>query len=451
MEEINQSVQKEVIIEVSKAESFSKPVLIEVSKPSENKTNISDLKGIVISMPKTETIEGKNPEFVKTKKIAGSKQSFEGIAGSKQSFEGHQNKINESGVIDLTKGKLKDSIKESQVSKLDILKKLSSGTSLREGLDNIVNGGMGALIVVSNANTESIFQGGFKINCKFTSKRLMELAKMDGAIILSDDFKKILYSNTLLTPNKNLTTSETGTRHQAAERTAKQTGTMVIAVSERIGKITIYYGNSKYVLQDTEELLRRATETMQILEKQREVFDELILNINLLELNNMVSVGDVCSVLERLEMIRKMSNIINEYIIELGKDGIILRMRMREIIKGIEKTEDLIMKDYFLKPLKARQFFEDLSFDGLLDLENIANFLFGCSLEKSIVPKGYRLLSKTHLIREEIDSLIKHFKNLDGIFSADKEFIRRIIKDNPDKLQKELNNLREHIVVGKKI
>jgi len=429
MEEVNQTVQKEIVIEVTKTESFSKPVLVDVIKPSEDKSNIPDSK-IVINVPKVETIEGKNPEFVNEK-------------AKKKNIE--------SGIIDLTKVKSKEGVKESSLSKIDILKKLSSGTGLREGLDNIVNGGMGALIVISNPNTESLFQGGFKINCKFTSKRLMELAKMDGALILSDDFKKICYANTLLTPNKNLTTNETGTRHQAAERTAKQSGGMVIAVSERIGKITIYYGNSKYVLQNTEELLRRATETMQILEKQREVFDELVINMNLLEINSMVSVGDVCSILERLEMIRKMSNIINEYIIELGKDGIILRMRMREISKGIEKVQDLIMKDYFVRPLKARQFFDGMSFDGLLDLENIANVLFGCSLEKSIIPKGYRLLSKTHLTKEEIDSLIRHFKNLEAIFGANKDLIGRILRDNPDKLQKELASLREHIIVGKKI
>jgi len=429
MEEINQTIQKEVIIEFPSTESFSKPMLIEVGKPNDNKSNIPDSK-VVITTPKTEIIEGKNPEFVKPKS---------------------RRKVNDSGIMDLTKSKTKESIKESTLSKIEILKKLSSGTGLREGLDNIVNGGMGALIVISNPMTESLFQGGFKINCKFTSKRLMELAKMDGAIILSDDFKKILYANTLLTPNKNLTTYETGTRHQAAERTAKQSGSMVIAVSERIGKITIYYGNSKYVLQDTEELLRRATETMQIVEKQREVFDELVINMNLLEINSMVSVGDVCSILERLEMIRKMSNIINEYIIELGKDGIILRMRMREINKGIEKVQDLIMKDYFVRPLKARQFFDGLSFDGLLDIENIANVLFGCTVEKSIIPKGYRLLYKTHLVKEQIDVLVRHFKNLDGIFNGSKDSIGRIIRDNPDRLQKELANLREHIVVGKKI
>jgi len=431
MEEVKHIAQKEVVIEVQKIETFEK------QDNSEGR--------VVINTPRVEVIEGKNPNFVSKEK------NFGKINPNIQVGE-----IDSQNIIDLTKNlkekeRSKECIKELQLSKIEILKKLSSGTGLREGLDNIVSSGMGALIVVSNISTENIFQGGFKINCKFTSKRLMELAKMDGAIILSDDFKKIIFANTLLTPNKNLTTNETGTRHQAAERTAKQTGGMVIAVSERVGKITIYYGNSKYVLGDTDELLRRATETMQILEKQREVFDELVVNMNLLEINNMVSIGEVCSILERLEMIRKMSNIINEYIIELGKDGIILRMRMREITKGIEKTEDLIMKDYFLKPMRARQFFDSLSFDGLLDLENIGKVLFSKSLENSITPRGYRILSKTHLAREEIEGLIRHFKNLEGIFGASKESVRRIIKDNPDKLQKELSNLREHIIVGKKV
>ncbi|MBD3252693.1 DNA integrity scanning protein DisA [Candidatus Pacearchaeota archaeon] len=340
--------------------------------------------------------------------------------------------------------------KDTKLSKLDILKKISSGTGLREALNNIVNSSKGALIVVSNQNAGNVFEGGFRINSKFTSKRLEELAKMDGAIILSEDFKKILFANTLLVPNRSYSTIETGTRHQAAERTAKQIGGMVIAVSERKGSITIYYRNSRYVLQKPEELLRRATETLQILEKQREVFDELILNLNLLELNNLVSVADVCTLLERIEMIRKMKDIINEYIIELGRDGLIVRMRMREITQGIENIRDLIFKDYLPKSKKVEQFFDSLSFDKLLDLKNIANNLFRRSLETLIVPKGYRILSKTSLNKDEIESLIRHFKNLDSILNGDEENLKKVIS-NPKKFQKEVNVLREHVMLGKKV
>ena len=359
--------------------------------------------------------------------------------------------LNENGIVELPKIKVKESEKEKTITKADILRKLSSGTGLREALNDIVGGGMGALIVVSNPNAFNVFKGGFYVNCKFSSKKLFELAKMDGAIILSEDFKKILHANTLLVPSMEFESSETGTRHQAAERTAKQINGLVLAVSERRGTISIYYGNSRYVLQNTHELLRRATETLQILEKQIEVFNELITNLNVLEVTNLVSVADVCTILERLEMIRKMTNIINEYLVELGKDGIILRMRMRELTKGIEEKEDYIVRDYIARPSRVRPFFDSLNFDEILDLENISRVLFARPLDTSVIPKGYRLLNKTRLAKSEIESLIKHFRNLEGIFSSEKDALGRIIKENPESLIREISTLREHIMVGKKI
>jgi diadenylate cyclase len=340
---------------------------------------------------------------------------------------------------------------EKKLTKLEILKKLSPGTGLRESLNDIVSGGMGAIILISNPNSLNIFEGGFKVNCKFTSKRLSELAKMDGGIVLSEDFKKILYVNTLFVPDRSLSTNETGTRHQAAERVAKQTNGLVIAVSEKRGTIAVYYGNSRYVLQNTEDLLRRASETLRILEKQREVFDELLMNLNVLEVTSLVSIADICSVLQRLEMIRKMAQIINEYIVELGREGIIVRMRMREVTKDIDKKQEEIIRDYLQKPTKVRQFFDNLSFDGLLDAENIANLLFGDSSEKKIAPKGYRLLSKTNLSDIEIKSLIDFFKNLDGILEADEMSLRKVLKNNSENFRDEFNKLKEQIMLGKKI
>lgn len=340
---------------------------------------------------------------------------------------------------------------EKKLTKLEILKKLSPGTGLRESLNDIVSGKMGAIILISNPNTSNIFEGGFKVNCKFTSKRLSELAKMDGGIVLSEDFKKILYVNALFVPDRFLTTNETGTRHQAAERVAKQTKGLVIAVSERRGTITVYYGNSRYVLQNTEDLLRRATETLRILEKQREVFDELLMNLNVLEVTGLVSIADICSILQRLEMIRKMAHIINEYIVELGREGIIVRMRMREVTKDIDKKQEEIIKDYLQKPTKVRQFFDNLSFDGLLDAENIANLLFGDPSERKIMPKGFRLLSKTNLNEMEIKNLIDFFKNLDGILEADEMSLVKVLKNRSESFKNEFNKLKEQIMLGKKI
>jgi len=356
-------------------------------------------------------------------------------------------------IIEVKKPEVVIPIKEEKkpLTKIDILKKLSPGTGLREGLNDIVKGGLGAIILVNNSKSLNVFEGGFRVNCKFSAKKLAELAKMDGGIVLSEDFKKILYVNTLFTPDRGLSSIETGTRHQAAERTAKQTGGIVIAVSERRGTITVYYGNNRYVLQNTEDLLRRATETLQILEKQREVFDELLVNLNVLEVTNLISIADICTVLQRLEMIRKMANIINTYIVELGREGAIVRMRMREITKDIERIRDFIIKDYLSKPARVKQFFDNLSFDGLLDAENIAHLLFGDAPEAKIIPKGYRILNKTSLNENEIKNLINYFKNFEEILNADELELQKVLKNHTGSFKEELNNLREQILMGKKI
>ncbi len=337
------------------------------------------------------------------------------------------------------------------LAKIEILKRLSSGTELREGIENIVKGGMGAIIVAASPKVLEIAKGGFKVNCKFSSKRLTELAKMDGAIILSEDFKKILFANTYLVPDSNLTSIETGIRHQAAERTAKQINGMVIAVSQRRREITIYYGNNRYVMQPTETLLRRATETLQILEKQREIFNELQVNLNILEITNLVSIGDVCRVLQRIEIMKKMIAIINENIIELGKDGIILRMRMREIIRGLDKEEEMIIKDYKIKQNRIRIFFDSLNFEEILDVEDIGKNLFKESLDKEITPQGFRILHKTSLLKSDIEKIIINFGNLNEIFNADENQIEALLGVNAKNFGKEVNQLREQILVGKKV
>ena len=337
-----------------------------------------------------------------------------------------------------------------ELTKLNILKRLSPGTGLREGLDDILRGKHGALIVIGNPAVANLFEGGFRVNCKFNSKRLAELAKMDGAIILSEDFKKILYANTFLVPDRTLSTIETGTRHQAAERTAKQINGLVIAVSERREKITVYYKNSKFSVQPSTELLRRATETLQILEKQREVFDELISNLNVLEVTNLVSVSDVCSMLQRMEIIKKMADIINEYIVALGREGIIVRMRMKELVKGINKEKEFIIKDYGIRNNKLKQFFE-LNFENLLGADNVASILFGDSSETSISPKGYRILNKTSLNETEIDNLMNNFKNFEEILDKDDGKIKQVLGEKTDVFQKEIAKLREQIMIGKKI
>jgi diadenylate cyclase len=341
--------------------------------------------------------------------------------------------------------------KPKKLTFMEVLAKLSPGKSLRIALDDILEGKTGALIVVDCEELKDIIEGGFRINCSFTNQRLAELAKMDGAIILSNDLKRILFSNVLLVPNSKIPTNETGTRHKAAERTAKQTGTIVIAVSERRNKISLFYEDKKYILENSENLLRRATETLNILEKQREIFDEILKNLNVLEMTRLVSIGDVCSVLQRIEVIIKMIETMKRYLTELGNQGIIIRMRVREMFKGIENLEEQILNDYSNKPQNLKKLLSGITFEGVIDTESLSRMLFENSPDTQIIPRGYRLLSKLNLTEREIKSLIFTFENLSSISESSEEEIGKILKAKAGSFKKEFEALREQILIGKKV
>ncbi len=339
---------------------------------------------------------------------------------------------------------------ETQKLKLiDVLKLVSPGTVLRTAIDDILRAEMGGLIVVFSDGLKEITEGGFNVNSTLTPQKIVELAKMDGAVILSSDLKKIMSANVLLVPDVAIKTDETGTRHKAAERTARQAETLVIAISERRKKISIYYGNLRYILQDTSELLSRAVETLQILEKQREILNELASNLNVLEISGLVVVSDVCSVLQRIEMITRTAKMMERYLIELGKEGWIIKMRVRELLKNIDKERELILKDYRAK--EKQDELTEFSFDDLLELENIAKILFSNSLEDKIQAKGYRILNKIDLKKDVINQIVEHNENLDSILNLDMESLREFLGDDAENFQKNLSSLKEQIMMAKKV
>src|SRR5690606_22471273 len=129
----------------------------------------------------------------------------------------------------------------------DVLRFIAPGTSLREGLENVLRAKTGGLIVIGSCEEiMNIVSGGFSINCDFSPAYLYELAKMDGAIILSGDGKKILFANAQLVPDSSIISNETGIRHRTAERVAKQSGQLVVSISQRRNVITLYRGNVRY-------------------------------------------------------------------------------------------------------------------------------------------------------------------------------------------------------------
>ncbi len=335
-----------------------------------------------------------------------------------------------------------------------ILKKFSPGTSLRNALNDLLRARIGALIVIEKEGLSEIIGGGFKINSRFTPQRLVELSKMDGAIILSEDLKRIIRVNTLLSPRVRISTKETGTRHQAAERTAKQLNTIVMAVSERKNKISIYFGNEKYELEETSEILRRATETLQILEKQKDLFDDSLANLNILEIDNLVYASDVCKVLQRIEIIRRISDIVKRYLFELGKEGTIVSMRLRELTKNISSESRMILEDYFKENFsRIKNVLYEMNFDFLIETPNISRILFEETEDKLVSSRGFRLMSKTGILEKDIEILLNNFNTFDILFNFNKDRLLDVFKNENlvSFIVNELQNLKEKIMTGKKL
>ncbi|MFR2196366.1 MAG: DNA integrity scanning diadenylate cyclase DisA [Clostridia bacterium] len=308
----------------------------------------------------------------------------------------------------------------------NILKKIAPGTPIRDGLENILKARTGALLLFTD-NEEYIKQlvdGGFFINEDYTSSKLYELAKMDGAIVLSADMKKILFANAELIPSSDIPTVETGTRHRTAERTAKQTGELVISISQRRNIITIFIENERYILEDTEVVLNKANQAIQTLEKYKKVFDSKLNILNEYEFNDIVTLENVLSVLQRAEMVMQIVDEIEKQIAELGDDG---RLVDEQLIGGIEKEEELIIKDYLLvedkTPKEIKEEIGNLSYEDLLKEQNIAKILgydiFSDFDEAYVYTKGYRILNKIPRMPATIvDNLAKSFKSLQHIIDA---------------------------------
>jgi len=314
----------------------------------------------------------------------------------------------------------KSELKKEEIT--EILKSIAPGTLLRTGVEGVQKAKTGGLIVIYNDFVENIFEGGFKINVRFTPQRLIELGKMDGAIIISKDLRKILYSNVLLTPNNSILSNETGTRHKAAERTAKQANTMVIAISQRRDEITLFYKGIKYVLRDTNEIIRRATSTLQILEKHREVFEKNKTELDEEELKSNPRISKALLVIQRGMIILKLSETLKGYVIELGAEGTIVKARLKEILQRVEKNVDEVIKDYSkLGFTKSKKILSVLSYDELLELENIKQCLGLSEESDNVLPKGHRILERTGINERDIGILIKTFKNLNSILSVKKE------------------------------
>ena len=308
------------------------------------------------------------------------------------------------------------------------LKIVAPGTNLRIALDGALKTGKGALIVIENEKVLALLDGGFKVNCRFTPQKLIELTKMDGAIILSKDVKKINNANVLLAPDSKIRTAETGTRHKAAERTAKQTGALTIAISERKNEINLFFKNIKYPLRGTDEIRRKVNEQIQMLEKQRELFDKSIEKLDNLELRNYPSLIQAANAMQKGRMILKIADEMKKHIIELGNEGTLHKTRLKELTANVEKETNFIIKDYTKLDLKkSKILIESLTYDEIFDSSNIFKARAYENIKQNHTVRGWRVLSKTSLQESDMAQVIKNTGNLGEIIHSNAQIYYHIL------------------------
>ena len=313
---------------------------------------------------------------------------------------------------------------------LKIFEVVQPGTRLREGLDNILDGNKGALIIIGyDEEVEKILDGGFYLDCEYTPERLFELSKMDGAIILDEKVTKILYANVHLQPDNRFFTDESGTRHRTAQRAAKQLNKLIIAISERKRVLTLYNGEERYKLKSLLELTNEASQALNTLERYRKVLDKSLGNLTILELDNMVTVEDVCIVVQKFELLSRIKKDVFECITELGSEGRLMSLQLEDLLKGTKEEQFEFLSDYYLKGEededieKLKHEISSLNDAEMLDLIKIAGILgigkSASKLDNRIAPKGYRILRKFGKLNDkDIEILIERFEELMKIQEA---------------------------------
>jgi diadenylate cyclase len=312
----------------------------------------------------------------------------------------------------------------------EVLARVAPGTELREGLERILRGRTGGLIILGFDRTvDALCDGGFRLDVEFSPTRLRELCKMDGAVVLDNEVTRILRANVQLMPDASIPTVESGTRHRAAERTARQTGLPVVSVSQSMSIISLYHNGKRHVVADPSTILARANQALATLQRYKARLDEVARALSALEIENFATVRDALTVLQRLLMVGRIADELTDAVVELGTDGRLLELQLDELLSGTPGMREMLVRDYL--PQDPTQEAMDaacgalahVSDAELLDLTAIARALGHPAsadlLDQQAESRGYRLLGQIpRLPPAVLDRLIAHFGTLQNILGA---------------------------------
>jgi diadenylate cyclase len=346
---------------------------------------------------------------------------------------------------------------------LAALRRIAPGTDLRQAIDDIIRSREGALIVIGDPSELSfLFSGGMRLDQPFTPQFLYELAKMDGAIIVNPALTKIAYANVQLMPDPTIPSNETGTRHRTAERVAKQTGALVISISQQRSTISLYVGQARYQLDAVAEVLAKTNQALATLETYGTRLAQVLTRLTALEFQNAVVLDDVLVVLQRAEMTTRMAAEIERDCVELGAEARLIRMQLHELVGDVPAQRAAVLYDYHVEGPGPRA---ELALEGLhalpyrqlLEFERLAELLGYPRdvnpMDHSVSPRGFRILSHIPRLPEGVVKKVVHDMNdLESIVRAsqrDLEAISGVGTVRAREIREGLRRLQEHNLVDR--
>ena len=314
------------------------------------------------------------------------------------------------------------------------INQLLPGEPLRLGVDLIANKNAGALIVIgTSSKLDKISSGGITLNnCSYSPEMLSELAKMDGAIIVSEDVGKILKANVHLNPDDKIQTSETGTRHRTAQRTSSSINLPVVAVSEESSTIKVFDNSEVVELEESSAILGRVNESLQSIDRMRRRFDEAVTNLGELELENSLTNQEVLQVIQRGELLTRLASQVRLEAEKLGTEAGLITIQIDSLESGVTSTLNLVLKDHlpgrkFRVTSKVLDEISELSYQELNTIDYLGSILAKLPLDDISVPRGYRVLARLPDLPDNLhDSIVQKYKSLPKLLSAPTEKLYEI-------------------------
>jgi len=330
-------------------------------------------------------------------------------------------------------------VKDSEL--VERVRRIAPGKPLRHALNDIQQARTGALLffVADILECKGLVQPGLILEAPFTPYRLYELAKMDGAIVVSEDLSTIIAANVQLTPDTSIHTNQTGMRHRVAERMSKQTGKMLIAISKRRNTITLFFKDHMHVLAPVEILTAEVNQRVRTAERYSQAFLNGLETVDSLERANVLSLYEVMRTLEKGLLTVLVSKEAELPIAELGDQGRLAEMQLSEILYEIQEDLENLTLDFSREQIKNDEIdkflsrFSTLSEREILNSSTIARLMgyeqltVAQMMEMNVKSLGIRFVRQIPRIPRHIALNIgNYFGSLANLLLSDEEELKHV-------------------------